>query len=49
MEGGRAGEVVKKGDGERNRDRGGGSYVVVYRVAENGNLAQGRVLYENLV
>ena len=51
MEGGRAGEVVKKGDGGRKRDRGGGSYVVVYRVAENGynNLTQGRVLNENLV
>ena len=42
VEGGRAGEVVKSGrEGER---RGGGSYVMVYRVAENGynNLTQGR-------
>ena len=28
VEGGRAGEVVKKGEGERKRDRRGGSYVV---------------------
>ena len=52
VEGGRAGEVVyKKGEGERKRDRRGGSYVVVYRVAESRykNLTQGRVLYENLV
>ena len=50
VEGGRAGEVVKKGGG-RERDRRGGSYVVVYRVAESRykNLTQGRVLYENLV
>ena len=35
----------KKGEGGRKRDRRGGSYVVVYRVAENGynNLTQGRV------
>ena len=48
VEGGRAGEVVKRGR-ERERDRRGGSYVV-YRVAESRykNLTQGRVLNENL-
>ena len=48
VEGGRAGEVVKSG---RERERRGGSYVVVYRVAESryNNLTQGRVLNENLV
>ena len=41
----------KKGEGERKRERRGGSYVVVYRVAESryNNLTQGRVLNENLV
>ena len=35
--------------GREKEEEEGHTYVVVYRVAENGNLAQGRVLYENLV
>ena len=48
MEGGRAGEVVKRG---KERDRRGGSYIALYRVAESRhiNLTQGRVLNEKLV
>ena len=43
VEGGRAGEVVKR---ERERDRRGGSYVVVYRLLkmDNNNLTQGSVI-----
>ena len=35
--------------GKEKEEEEEGTYVVVYRVAENGNLAQGRVLNENLV